>query len=764
MQNGFHNQYKNTGVTIQDVVTYCRENFDQIWDQEKYKWQSVKHYKSHRDALSNATDENFAEVLAESFSGTENLLVGAMYYPYRMLCKFAEINPKKVQGMLKNLFDESIDLETRYYRFREEADECLEAFRLTVPDREKGKALNHYQDARAISVYLSFEYPNKYYLYKSRMYNKFRDLVGFQEKTEKGQKKTPIWKLETYNSLCEDVLQVIRNDHALSSRLEEAIKNDPSCQIEDAYHLLTQTVIFVGHYTGEKQILAQIHPLRQPDKPDPGEDPEVTDVSKNTILYGPPGTGKTYQTVNYAVSIIENEPLQSIKKRDYDSVLEKYQEYKREGLIEFITFHQSYGYEDFVEGIRPVMNRDSEEETLDYEIVSGAFKSFCEKAAQPVFKEEDLKLNSDPVIWKVSLAGTGDNNVRRECMENGHIRIGWDYYGPDLSEAKIDSGKTILNAFYNKMRIGDLVLSCFSATTIDAIGVVTGDCEWNDSYSEYKRVRPVRWLVKGIQEDIAEINNGSNMTLSTVYRLNISLDDVLGLIRKRHAIETLPETEKKNYVFIIDEINRGNISKIFGELITLIEETKRIGQPEELRVKLPYSQKRFGVPDNVFLLGTMNTADRSIAILDTALRRRFSFVEMQPDLTPLEGLEVEGINIVNMLRRMNERITILYDREHTIGQAYFIPLWNMEEAERFKALGRIFHDQVIPLLQEYFYNDYERIRLVLADQDKAEGMQFVKAIEVDKALFGSKSPDLDDEYRYMIDPAAFEQVEAYKGI
>lgn len=172
-----------------------------------------------------------------------------------------------------------------------------------------------------------------------------------------------------------------------------------------------------------------------------------------------------------------------------------------------------------------------------------------------------------------------------------------------------------------------------------------------------------------------------------------------------------------NRVFIIDEINRGNISKIFGELITLIEPTKRIGASEQLRASLPYSGQKFGVPDNVYIIGTMNTADRSIARIDAALRRRFSFVEMLPESAILKDILVDGIDIAEMLDTLNKRITVLLDREHTIGHSYFLSLKTDPSIER---LAAIFENEIIPLLQEYFYDDYEKIQLVLGDNQKPD--------------------------------------------
>lgn len=410
---------------------------------------------------------------------------------------------------------------------------------------------------------------------------------------------------------------------------------------------------------------------------------------------------------------------------------------------------------------------NDDQKDIEYEISSGLFKSFCERAAQPTLKEakQDIAINASPTIWKVSLESTGNNATRTDCLTNGHIRIGYDGYGENITSETdfgTDGGKKVLDAFINKMQVGDVVLSCFSSTTIDAVGVITGDYEWHEEYEHYKRLRKVNWLVKDIREDITEAN-GSTMTLSSVYRLKLSLSDVMAIVSKYAPEVDEVQENTKNYVFIIDEINRGNISKIFGELITLIEPTKRVGQVEGTSVKLPYSQKMFGVPSNVYLIGTMNTADRSIATIDTALRRRFQFKEMQPDPNVLDGIFVEDISIKDLLTRMNLKISVLYDREHTIGHAYFTKL---KDNPTIEVLASTFQNAIIPLLQEYFYEDYEKIRLVLGDNNKqSEEDQFITATATDfAALFGNTDYGMDDTYRYEVNAAAFDSIEAYRYI
>lgn len=496
-----------------------------------------------------------------------------------------------------------------------------------------------------------------------------------------------------------------------------------------------------------------------------------TDISLNTILYGPPGTGKTYSAALYAVAAIEKKKLAEVEQEEPAEVFHRYTEYRKQGRIAFTTFHQSYGYEEFIEGIRPVTLSDDEEEDADlrYRVEAGVFKRFCESAERPKSVSTDgehFGISDNPAIWKVSLEGSGDNPTRTECLQNGHIRIGWDAYGPDITEDTSFShlgGKKVLNAFINRMNVGDIVLSCYSASTIDAIGVVTGEYEWHNEYDEYKRLRRVNWIVKDIKENIVSINGGKTMTPTSVYRLGrMALTDVYALINEHLPSAVTPaRQESENYVFIIDEINRGNISKIFGELITLLEEGRRKGNMEETRAVLPYSQQTFGIPKNVYVLGTMNTADRSIALMDTALRRRFHFREMMPRPELLQGVMVDGIDIAALLDMMNRRITVLYDREHTIGHAYFLSL---KKTPTLDMLADIFKNSILPLLQEYFYEDYEKIRLVLGDNQKNGEPEFLtKAPQAANGLFGAQEAvDFDEVCIYGINDAAFGDKEAYR--
>ena len=439
---------------------------------------------------------------------------------------------------------------------------------------------------------------------------------------------------------------------------------------------------------------------------------ELWKKRKNVILQGAPGTGKTYRIPELVVRLCEPEfDANNATRKELMSVYDRLKEEKR---VMFTTFHQSMDYEDWLEGLRPVLENDQ----VTYKIEPGIFKRLCTEAERPLSEKKDVNISDEAIVWKVSLSGTGDNPVRRDCMKNGYIRIGWDGYGENITEETDWSihngeGKTILNAFINTMKVGDVVMSCYSSRTIDAIGIVTGEYEWHDNFEHYKRVRRVKWLVKDINEDIVKLNDDKTMTLGTVYRLNaITLDKVKSLLDKYEASKTLIDNNKP-YVIVIDEFNRGNVSKIFGELITLLEPDKRKGMRNAESVLLPYSKKEFYIPSNVFLVATMNTADRSLDTIDYAIRRRFAFITVKPQEIDDDNFNSELFREVSSLFISNydeyaesgfddtikllpaETLSEEYRPEDVwIGHSYFI--MDGEYALQDRLLF-----EIIPLLEEY---------------------------------------------------------------
>ena len=443
---------------------------------------------------------------------------------------------------------------------------------------------------------------------------------------------------------------------------------------------------------------------------------EITTALKDKkciILQGAPGTGKTYAIPEIVARLCE-EP---IDLSDRQQVMEAFSRLVNEKRVVFTTFHQSMDYEDFVEGLKPFVD---ENKNVYYDVVDGIFKSICKDAAKPIIRNNSIDINPDAVIWKVSLGGTYDNEVRSECLKNGHIRIGWDDYGENYEEqsAYEHGGRIVLDAFYNKMTEGDIVLSCYSNKLVDAIGIVEGEPEWHDEYNGYKRLRKVRWLVKGIKEDISVIM-GKSMTLSTVYRLNdISIENVLELLKKHSAAgSATSEKNTKPYVIVIDEINRGNVSKIFGELITLLEADKRTDGAMPLTARLPYSKTDLSIPSNLYLIGTMNTADRSLSQFDYAMRRRFRFITMAYNLVEMKPApgkvfqkelfeKVTKLFISNLEEYMGDPNVRLVPADCFslefkpidlwIGPSYFIT----SEDDPDSLLNNVFYE-IIPTLEHY---------------------------------------------------------------
>lgn len=475
------------------------------------------------------------------------------------------------------------------------------------------------------------------------------------------------------------------------------------------------------------------------------------EFDKNLILYGPPGTGKTYNSATYAVAICDGKSVDELT--DYDAVMKRYNELKQAGRIAFTTFHQSYGYEEFIEGIKPVV--DDEATDISYTIEPGVFKKFCDVARTP----ENMEIDHNAQVWFVRLNGVGKNDLKDECFKEETIRFNWENENVDDSYKK----------WFNMMNPRDYVVSYNGANVnIDGIGIIE-DSEpfYDEQRSSFKWTRKVKWLVTDIVENIRELNGGKYLPNFEITKLNrVRISELLELVSKHGGYAG--EKNEKPYVFIIDEINRGNISKIFGELITLIESTKRAGMEEAASAILPYSGKPFSVPSNVYILGTMNTADRSIALMDTALRRRFQFIEMMPDsdvLRKIHADKVEDLDVAAMLDKINERITFLYDREHTIGHAFFTGL---KDDASLSKLQSIFEKSVIPLLQEYFYEDYQKIQLVLGDNAKSDdSLKFIIDEKVvAKNIFKGNVEDVIDlpEKRYSINKVAFGNINSYKEI
>jgi len=437
----------------------------------------------------------------------------------------------------------------------------------------------------------------------------------------------------------------------------------------------------------------------------------------NQILFGPPGTGKTYNSINYALAILAGVDLEELNAIEKDNNLEKaqqifsnlnlegpfttgreilraaYAQYKKLGQIQFTTFHQSMSYEDFVEGIKPVLEEEREG-NLSYEIKAGIFKQLAQLAAQNYLGENRLHAESsfDAVFAKFLAAWEAHPNMAFSLRRaNSEFQI----YAIDQEKGRIHFEKA------------------------------------SGSRTHYLRIATLKEIFTGERD--FNLKEG----------LGIYYQSILNAL-EQYATDSKIEAQK-NYVLIIDEINRGNISEILGELITLLEEDKRLGQKESLEIVLPYSKDEFSVPPNLYIIGTMNTADRSVEALDAALRRRFSFVEMPPRPELLENILVYGYAMEKLLWTINQRIERLLSKDHLIGHSYFLPIKNAEAPE--KELALVVQHKILPLLQEYFYGDFGKIGLVL-------GQGFVRKEEETQIFAAMDYEPLMEEERFQLIPWA----------
>ena len=438
----------------------------------------------------------------------------------------------------------------------------------------------------------------------------------------------------------------------------------------------------------------------------------------NTILYGPPGTGKTYATVRRCVEICDCQPPE-----EPDELRARYDALMDEGRIEFVTFHQSYGYEEFVEGLRPVA---ADAGGMRLEVVEGVLKRIAERARKlpEIGGRRIFKMSlGNPRSW----GGTPDTaGIFAECIEGECVLLDrggdidwsasryddwkqiWDRWRTDSNpDATVhDTDIQAMRRFRTDMRQGDIVVASDGYHRFRAVGTVTGDYEFRRHDAGFHHRRAVRWhwQVRGRAGEPTSVFKRGRLLWRPICQMTPA--NPPGLIPYLGEVGDLGGS--RPHVMVIDEINRANISKVMGELITLLEEDKRDGSENEVTVTLPHSGDRFTLPANLYILGTMNTADRSIALLDTALRRRFQFEEMAPQPNLLDDASKRtGVDLPGVLRAMNERLEYLVDRDHLIGHAWLM------DAETRDGVDTAMRRKIIPLIAEYFYDDWSKVRAVL---------------------------------------------------
>ena len=570
-------------------------------------------------------------------------------------------------------------------------------------------------------------------------------------------------KLYTRDQLLSDLQNFLENDFKI---LDSEMKANPKLDMivpEDKFQTLISKINKVREELKNDKLIEKIkytnnnHSMKQ---------------TLNQILFGPPGTGKTYNTINLAAKIaypdifVDFEEFSTDSQEEKEKKRNKMTEFFRENLynpiynptgrIAFTTFHQSMAYEDFIEGLKPVDPEITNKDYLEYKVQDGIFKDFCKIARDVNFLTNTSLSEAEFVNARfVKLNFTTENSaVAKDCISNNYITF-YPQINFDLRDEK-----EILNKHKDeKNDIHELIYPINSSKQLIfiitlneelclSVGRVTGEYEFKPD-TLHKHSRKIEW-VKKTPFSTSEILKASEASKGTIVFFNsdkIKRD----FFFQKDKMENSQSNGKPNFVFIIDEINRGNIAQIFGELITLIEDSKREGEKEGMKAILPYSKESFSVPNNLYIIGTMNTADRSVEALDSALRRRFSFREMMPDKQVIVPKEVEGIILPQLLESINQRLEVILSKEHTIGHAYLIGINNIAD------LKHAFNNKIIPLLKEYFYGDFGKISMVI-------GSDFVNkntVLKWSRSLFMSGYTEMIEEYAE-IKPWVFADIEKMK--
>lgn len=690
---------------------------------EEYKWDYAKKHQGDFNTLDNFENK---------INSLENYNIRPYFLQRTGLNNLMQpYNIETFKNSLKILFDENKNLEIRIKEFLNNLHHLLKN---DVHWNNK----NMLPDEVDASYFLFTNNYEKYLLFNQKTsFNCFAKHFGLFDLLDKSDKVKRYIRFQEY---CQNQLIPIMNDTL-------------GCQ-----NTLLDAQDFIRFV--DKYILKNINNLEYNKDAVKTVQYKETHMNENTnplnqILYGPPGTGKTYNTVIKAIEITNPELIQKDKDgnvENYEVLKEKFDELKQQGQIEFVTFHQSYSYEEFVEGIKPDISKWNDDGSeLKYVGKDGIFKNICEHA-KPIkvssIKHQPIDF-SNTKVFKMSLGNTleKEDDIYEYCISNDVVALG--FKDVDFSDCKTSQdfkdkddswGATALERFINWMDVGDIIIISNGNKNFRAIAQVTGNYYYDRTTPiRYSHFRKVEWLYKGEDIYYSKINNkvfsqqsiygyfdpskkgipNYNPDLNTQELNNI----ITGKVDKEIALP---------HILIIDEINRGNISKIFGELITLIEEDKR----ETLSVKLPYSQDNFTVPKNLYIIGTMNTSDRSIASIDIALRRRFKFVEMMPRPELVADF---GCSFQSIFEKLNTKIKILLDRDHQIGHSYFI---NTKYANAdVSILKEIWFSEIIPLLNEYFYCDWEKLKLVIPGFIKEINIPEELKNECEDSIYEFKTPN-----------------------
>ena len=679
-------------MTIREALKLYKSNFSEFWEGEKYKWVAAKHYKDHW----NINADDFAGMLKESFSQTENLLRGSMYYPYKMICHFSEQDPEKMRSLFRTLYDKSLPLAERIKAFRSGCDELLKKYRELSSANENAK--NHYQDLRAISVYLAFEFPEKYFIYKYRMYAGFRDLIGFKETSE--EKDSEARKLDNYTKMCQSVVDEINADSDLVQMQKKQIESEPECNSDPEFHLLAQTVIFVTNWMENDE---KTKGIVTPDG----------DVKTTHYWIYSPGDGaeiwdECYENGFMAIGWDKIGDLSQ-----YNSKAEMQNAMKEK--IDPSTSHKN--------GAHATWQFAKEMKPGDIVYAKKGMHLIIGRGVVESEYEFDASRNHYKNIRKVKWTHKGEwTHPGQAAMKTLTDITSYTNYVEKLEALfEIDIIDIVEKAIvYPEYTAADFLEEVFM-----------DDDSYNTLVSLVRNKKNVilqgapgvgkTFAAKRLAYSMMGVKDPSRVMMVQFHQSYSYEDFIMGFRPSENGFELKrgafynfckdAEIDSDNeYFFIIDEINRGNLSKIFGELFMLIESDKR-----GVELQLLYSDEKFSVPANVYIIGMMNTADRSLAMLDYALRRRFAFFEMKP------GFDTDGFReyrmglanekfdrLINCVENLNSVIAAdeSLGEGFCIGHSYFCNLKKVTD----QALSAIVEYELNPLLKEYWFDEPTKVK------------------------------------------------------